>query len=224
MCGRYTLKSSAKKVAEFFNLHNIPDILPRYNIAPTQQILTVRLLEGDRSGDLLRWGLIPVWAASPQAGPPLINARSDTVAEKPSFRTAFKKRRCLVPADGFFEWKKEGKKKLPHLFTLADGDPFAIAGIWETWERGGEKIESVCLITTEANEVAQAVHDRMPVILPPEVYAAWLDLSTTSDQAKAFLRPFPASGMKVRQVSDVVNNARHDGPDCIDPPSPEMLA
>ena len=218
MCGRFTLAREAVEVAEAFGLAEVPELFPRYNVAPTQPVFVVRLAEGRRAGSLLRWGLLPPWAASPKDGPPLINARSETVAEKPAFRSAFEKRRCLVPADGFFEWKGEGSKKVPHYFTA--GGLFAMAGLWESWRGQSGVIESVAVLTTEANELVRNFHERMPVILPPTAYGAWLDAGTGPDALLGMLRPFPASLMGVRAVSGVVGSVRNEGPACVAPPGP----
>jgi putative SOS response-associated peptidase YedK len=216
MCGRFTLARQAVEVAEAFGLAEAPEWRPRYNVAPTQAVFVVRLLEGRRAGSLLRWGLIPPWAASPKDGPPLINARSETAAEKPAFRSAFAKRRCLVPADGFFEWKGGGAKKVPHYFTA--GGLFAMAGLWESWRGPSGVVESVAVLTTQANDLVRECHDRMPVIVPPSSYAAWL----AGGDAGGLLRPFPASEMSVRAVSGVVGCVRNEGPDCIAPPGPRQ--
>lgn len=217
MCGRFTLTKSKAEVAAAFDLGNMPELAPRYNIAPTQTVFAVRQTEeAAREGVLFRWGLTPAWSGGKN---PLFNARADTAATKPSFRSAFKKRRCLVPADGFYEWKAEGKKKLPHLFTVSTG-LFAVAGLWE---QGGGLAESVCLITTEANGVVGDVHDRMPVILPREAWSAWLDPNAEVNTLQSLLVPYPAAEMACRQVSDVVNSARYDGPGCLESAAPTLF-
>ena len=218
MCGRFTLARQAVEVAEAFALPGVPELFPRYNVAPTQSVFVVRLAEGRRAGSLLRWGLLPPWATSPKDGPPLINARSETVAEKPAFRSAFKKRRCLVPADGFFEWKADGPKKLPHYFTA--GGLFAMAGLWESWRGPAGVIESVAVLTTTANEMVRDFHERMPVILPPVAYGSWLDGDTGPDALLKLLQPFHASLMEVRTVNGVVGSVRNEGPACIAPAGP----
>jgi putative SOS response-associated peptidase YedK len=165
VCGRYTLKAPKKAIAEAFDLADVPPLLPRYNIAPTQPVPVVRLdpASGERGLALLHWGLIPSWADDPAIGHRLINARAETVAEKPAFRSAFKRRRCLVVADGFYEWKRENGKT-PYYFRLKDDSPFAFAGLWDRWEKGDELVASCTLITCEPNGVVAPVHDRMPVI------------------------------------------------------------
>ena len=199
MCGRYTLKAPREAIAEAFDLADVPQLLPRYNIAPTQAVPVVRLdrASGEREIALLQWGLIPSWADDPAIGNRLINARAETVAEKPAFRTAFKKRRCLVVADGFYEWKRENGKT-PYYFRLKDSSPFAFAGLWERWEKGEEPVESCTLLTCEANGVVAPVHGRMPVILKPEDYARWLDPRAAADRGpRAAARPAPR-GLVVR--------------------------
>src|SRR5262245_35107324 len=175
MCGRFTLATSRAQLADLFRLAGGPELPLRYNIAPTQPVPVVRAAGDGRALALARWGLIPRWATDPAIGNRLINARSETVAEKPSFRDAFRKRRCLIPATGFYEWAKTAGGKQPYHFRLLDGRPFAFAGLWERWDRGGEPVESCTILTTAANAVVRPVHERMPVILPAEAFAAWLD-------------------------------------------------
>jgi putative SOS response-associated peptidase YedK len=198
-----------------------PDELePRYNIAPTQSIAVVRQFEdGLRSCDLLRWGLIPSWAKDPAIGNRTINARAETVAEKPAFRAAFRRRRCLVLADGFFEWRKEGKKQ-PYYIRMRDEGPFAFAGLWERWAPGAEDsaLETCNLITTDANELMRDMHDRMPVILPREDYGTWLDPAIQdTQQLLALLQPYKSEAMIANPVSTRVNNPKHDDAECIAP-------
>ncbi|HUY36931.1 MAG TPA: SOS response-associated peptidase [Pirellulales bacterium] len=214
MCGRFTLRTPAGDVAEEFALPALLDLAPRYNIAPTQSIAAVRIGEGgQRELSMLRWGLVPSWADDLAIGSRLINARAETVATKPAFRRAFAKRRCLIPADGFYEWAKEEGGKQPYLFSV-DRRPFALAGLWERWR----DVESCTIITTTANELMSRFHDRMPVILPPDDYAAWIDPQFEDlDHLRSLLRHCPADGMTARQVSRVVNNPRHDVPECCGP-------
>jgi putative SOS response-associated peptidase YedK len=183
----------------------------RFNVAPTQAIPVVRQTDAGRELAVVRWGLIPSWSKDPKSGPLLINARSETAAEKPAFRSAFKARRCLIPSDGFYEWKKIGNKKQPYHFHLANGQLLAFAGLWERWK----EIESCTILTTAANELSGQFHDRMPVILSPNDYAEWLD--PQAKEPRKLLTPFPASDMAAVAVNPIVNNARNEGPDCIEP-------
>lgn len=185
---------------------------PRYNIAPTQNVPAVRLADGKRQLVMLHWGLIPSWAKEAKLAYSTINARADSVATSPAFRSAFKKRRCLVLADGYYEWQKEGKSKLPWLYEMKDHQPFAFAGIWESWQPPGrEALASCSIITTDANELAAQVHNRMPVILDPADYSDWL----AGEELP--LIPFPPERMTARPVSTHVNNARNEGAECIEP-------
>jgi putative SOS response-associated peptidase YedK len=222
MCGRFTLRTPLTVLAQqfLFDLGTLPAdvvVTPRYNIAPTQTVAAVRqqTAGGKRELALLHWGLIPSWSKDARIASSLINARCETLAEKPAFRTAFSRRRCLVLADGFYEWKKEGKQKLPQYFQLKDERPFAFAGLWERWRgpEGGSglPLESCTIVTTGANELCQPLHDRMPVILEPVDYDLWLDPALSdSQQLLPLLAPFPASEMQVRPVNPRVNNVRHD--------------
>ncbi len=222
MCGRFTLRTPAHTLAKAFGVPELPNLRPRYNVAPTQDVPAVR-----RAGDgaarelaMRRWGLIPSWAREPGIGSRMINARAETVAEKPSFRSAFRRRRCLVPADGFYEWQKTpGGAKQPFHIHLEDDAPFAIAGLWERWQPpDGEAIESCTLITTGANELLRPIHDRMPVILAPADYDAWLDPEPApAEELKALLRPYPADEMTATAVGRQVNDARNDEPGCVEP-------
>jgi putative SOS response-associated peptidase YedK len=224
MCGRYTLSQSAEAIAKSFEIQDVASLKPQYNIAPTQSVLAV--LQNQESHKRLlqrfRWGLIPSWAKDASMGAKLINARAETVAEKPSFRAAFKRRRCLVVADGFYEWhhqegKKEGKKQ-PYYFHLQERQPFAFAGLWEQWQPEGEEIASCTILTTNANELMQPIHDRMAVILQPKDYDLWLDVQVQDpEMLKPLLQPFPADAMTAYPVSTVVNNARNNTPECIVP-------
>ena len=219
MCGRFTLNTSAKIIAEFFKLSEVPDIKPRYNIAPTQSIATVTVdsKKIERQFQFMRWGLIPSWAKDMKIGSHTINARSETVAEKPAFRSAIKHRRCLIIADGFYEWQPQGKKKQPYYFTMANSEPFAFAGLWENWESPEAKnIVSCSIITTAANETVHPVHDRMPVILPEGDWEEWLDPSVnTSQQVLPLLKPYASAAMIANAVSAIVNSPTRDSPECI---------
>jgi putative SOS response-associated peptidase YedK len=220
VCGRFLLLSSRDELAQLFALDpaDVPTLFPRYNIAPTQGIPVARLAEdGRRTVSELRWGLIPSWARDAKIAYSLINARAETVAEKPAFRTAFKARRCLIPASGFYEWVPTGgKHKQPYHFHLKVGKPFAFAGLWERWHGGdGEPVESCSIITTEANAVVRPVHERMPVILAPDDFAAWLDPHTSVADLHALLRPYPEGEMAAAPANPYVNNPRNQGPQCL---------
>lgn len=224
MCGRFTLTVSADKIRDFFPLFDIPDTTPRYNIAPTQPVLAVRKIEGlDRpQGAMLRWGLIPFWADDKKIGSRLINARAESVATTPAFRAAFRSRRCLVLADGFYEWQQLGSGKQPYHLRFQDRRPFAFAGLWDKWDRQGEQIESCTIITTDADDVVRPLHDRMPVIIPPDSFERWLD-PRRSDAADldVFLKPLTGQEMGAFPVSTMVNNVRNDDPRILEETSPQ---
>lgn len=221
MCGRFTLNQSASALTEVFHVESIPDLADQYNIAPTQMVATVlhNVESNQREFQHLRWGLIPSWAKDPSIGAKLINARAETVAEKPSFRSAFKHRRCLVVADGFYEWQRQQGKKQPFYFRLQDGQPFGFAGLWEKWRSPDqEEIISCTILTTVANELLQPIHERMPVILNPKDYDLWLDPQVqTSEPLHQVLCPYPAPAMTAYPVSTLVNKAQHNSPECIIP-------
>ena len=222
MCGRFTLTVSASVLADLFNLEDPPDFRPRYNVAPTQSHPIVRTGEGgSREWAAMRWGLVPHWAKDAKIGARMINARSETAAEKPSFRTALSRRRCLVPADGFFEWKTEASGKQPFHIRFTDRRPFALAGLWERWRRvEGEALETFTILTTRPNDVAARLHDRMPVILAAESWPAWLQASPlSSEQKEQLFLPFPDQDMEAVPVSRRVNSPRNDDPACLDPPA-----
>ena len=220
MCGRYTLTCTPEVIAEAFQLETIPDLHPRYNVAPSQSVVCVRaaLPVRNREAVTLRWGLIPAWARDPAMGMKLINARAETVAGKPSFRKPFRERRCLVLADGYYEWKREGTRKQPYYIRLKTERPFAFAGLWDRWNDGGGKsIESCALLTTKPNERLASIHDRMPVILDPEAYAPWLDPGLQdATRLVAFLRPYPADAMIADPVGTLVNDPRVDNARCLE--------
>lgn len=217
MCGRYALETSASELAARFELDEVVDLAPRYNIAPGTDIPAIRHSpEGKRVLHLLRWGLIPHWAKDPGIGAKLSNARGETVAEKPSFRDAFKRRRCLVPADGFYEWKTEGRQKQPYYFSLKSGEPFALGGVWESWRAPeGAILRTCCLITTGPNDIMLPVHDRMPVIVSPDDYEAWL--TGEASAAQALVKPFPTDEMQAWAVSRRVSRSGEEGADLIRP-------
>ena len=215
MCGRFTLAADPRKLARAFDIPDVPELEPRYNVAPSQVVAVVGMKPDGRRRGLarLRWGLVPHWAQSPNAGPRPSNLRAESVAYK--FGSLLRGRRCLIPADGFYEWVTEGKRKLPKRFTLLSGEPFGFAGVWDVWGEGPEKIVTCAVITTEANELVRPVHDRMPVIVPPERYAEWLDPGTPVDRLTALLRPYPAAEMAVADASPAVNSVRNDGPELL---------
>jgi putative SOS response-associated peptidase YedK len=223
MCGRFTLRTPARDLVEVFELLREPELSPRYNIAPTQNVAVVRQDGKSRELSMMRWGLVPAWSKDPKAGPPLINARSETIATKPSFRTAFKRRRCLIPVDGFYEWQKkaDSKTKTPHYIRMAKDRPFAFAGLWDRWRNGeGAPLESCTIVTTEANDLMRPLHDRMPVILPEESYAEWLSSKNENVPAlEALLRPYAAIQMTAFPISTMVNSPRNERPECILPAS-----
>ncbi|MDP1587592.1 MAG: SOS response-associated peptidase [Prosthecobacter sp.] len=221
MCGRYATKSGADIERVFNAKSDSPESLmkPRFNAAPTQLLPVIR---GASMRELaaLRWGLVPSWAKDPSIGAKMINARGETVAEKPSFRAAFKRRRCLVPMAGFYEWKKTPTGKVPYYIQLMNAEQFAVAGLWEHWPGGGgvEPIESYTVITTEANTMMRSLHDRMPVILPPECWDAWLDPEySDATDLQAMLVPYPSDEMRAYPVSTRVNSPRNEGEDLVQP-------
>lgn len=223
MCGRYTLSKTdhleamLREAGFIFDEFSETRIVPRFNVAPSQQIPVI-LDAAPKTITSAKWGLIPSWAKDEKIGGSLTNARAETVAEKPAFRSAFRKRRCWVPADGFYEWKKTPVGKQPYRFTMKDESLFFFAGLWEVWRNpDGKEVRTVTLVTTEPNAVTQPVHDRMPVILPPENRDAWLASETTAETLKSLLVPYAAEAMKAEPVSTAVNSARYDGPDLIRP-------
>jgi putative SOS response-associated peptidase YedK len=245
MCGRFTLRANLQEVVEQFQLEAVPDSLPdrlsqaRYNIAPTQPVTAIRCPKDAQHRELvgLRWGLIPSWAKDAAIGNQTINARAETVAEKPAFRSAFKSRRCLIVADGYYEWQKQGKQKQPYFFHRRDDRPFAFAGLYEHWSGGAGAAtipsssttmkstpsgstpspwESCTIITTSANEFTQPIHDRMPVILQPADFLRWLDPQEKDrDRLESLLRPYAGDDFVATPVSTHVNNPRHEDPECL---------
>jgi len=220
MCGRYRLTAKERYIAEHFDLDDEVSAAPRYNIAPTQSAATIRQdpKQPSRVLSLMRWGLIPSWAKDASIGARMINAVAESAPEKPAFREALSRRRCLVPADGFFEWQKlGGKEKQPFNFGMADDSLFAFAGLWDRWrDPAGQHINSFTILTTSANALVAGIHDRMPVILRPEDYELWLDPGLTDPRGVAgLLKPFDARVMKKYPVSTRVNRAENDDPECI---------
>ena len=221
MCGRFTRKENFQQLAKLLGLRQTPQLPPRYNIAPSQLIACVRANPESQENECvqLKWGLVPSWAKDPSIGHKMINARAETVAEKPSFRKAFQQRRCVILADGFYEWKREEKEKQPYYIHFTDNRPFVFAGIWERWETGGDApLESCAIITTGPNALMEPIHHRMPVILHPQNYADWLG-STRPDFStlNAILQPYSAESLEAYPVSPLVNNPRHDTLLCVKP-------
>ncbi len=221
MCGRFTLSQTTDVIAAAFQVSTMPLLEPRYNISPTQAAPVVFRLTNSpaRQFTYMHWGLIPSWANDAKMGARLINARSETVAEKPSFRAAFKRRRCLVIADGFYEWQRLDRGKQPFYIHLGDRQPFGFAGLWEHWQSAdGSEIKSCTILTTAPNELLSPIHNRMPVILNSDDYDLWLDPDVSHPkQLQLLLRPYPPEAMTCYPVSSVVNSARHDRPECIHP-------
>lgn len=221
MCGRFSLASDLEDLQELLPGVTLPEtLLPRYNIAPTQEVAVVAN-HADRKLEFFRWGLIPSWAKDPQIGAQMINARAESLAQKPAFRIAYRRRRCLVLADGFYEWRREEgtSRKTPLYIRLRSGKPFAFAGLWEVWQPADEApILSCTIITTVPNALIEPIHNRMPVILAPEAYAHWLaPEERTPAELEGWLRPYPAEEMEAYAVSTLVNNPRVDSPACITP-------
>jgi len=216
MCGRFAFYSPAEATAALFGVHGSVDIKPRYNIAPTQDIAAIRNDDKQhRELVVLRWGLVPFWAKDPSIGNRMINARAETVAEKPAYRAAYRHRRCAVLADGFYEWRKEAAGKTPYFITTAGGEPFAFAGLWENWRRkdSDESLQTVTLITTAANEYLSSLHHRMPVILRPDLAGTWL--AGGDGALETLVKDCPP--LKAWPVDRRVNNARNEGEDLIEP-------
>jgi putative SOS response-associated peptidase YedK len=227
MCGRYTLTTDLSFLqARFgFEVEEVP-FAPRYNISPTQDVVTVVNNGSRNQGCLMRWGLVPFWAKDPTIGNRMINARAETVVENRVFRQVFPKQRCLVVADSFYEWRKNGKSKIPMRIMLKSGEPFAFAGLWSTWRPKGDlesgPLYSCTIITTVPNALMEPIHSRMPVILTPEAEAIWLDTGhMDTAELRELLLPYPAAEMRVCEVSTLVNSPRNNDPRCIEPVSPD---
>ena len=219
MCGRYFLTTPGDVLAAELELESVPEVEPRYNIAPSQPVAIVRAAGPGRELAQVTWGLIPGWAKERAIGNRLINARGETVAEKPSFRDAFRKRRCLIPADGFYEWKKLTTGKQPFVLRRKGGGPIAFAGLWSSWKNpeSGEAFETCAIVTTTPNELAATVHDRMPVLLGTGARSTWLDSAAELEALSSLLAPSPAAEMEAYPVSRRVNDPGNDDPACIEP-------
>ncbi|MBV70111.1 MAG: hypothetical protein CMH52_02090 [Myxococcales bacterium] len=214
MCGRYQLSVPIDELIDLFSTPSSMDFSPRYNIAPSQRVPVIRGWSNIRSIDPLQWGLVAPWADSPKANAPMINARSETVHEKPSFRASFQTQRCLVPASGFYEWEKKEGEKIPHLVKVSGHEVYAMAGIWSRWVRGTEYLETFSILTTAAGPCIRHIHDRMPVILHPDHYAAWLDPKSTQKKLLNLCQPVPDEFIEFSAVSDRVNSAKNDDSSC----------
>ncbi len=219
MCGRFALATDKKTLEMLYDMEVLLDLHPRYNIAPSQNILALRPspATGKRELVYLRWGLVPFWAEDSAVGSRMINARAETVPEKPAFREAFKKRRVVIPASGFFEWKQEEGGKQPYYITGADGRPFSLAGLWERWDKGPEPLETCTILTTGANSLLAPIHDRMPVIIKPQDIGQWIDPGSDPGSLTGLLQPYPEAAMTAYPVSREVNKPVSDKPDLIKP-------
>jgi putative SOS response-associated peptidase YedK len=221
MCGRFAFYSPHEAVARLFGVGDPPPVEPRYNIAPTQFVAAVRAdAEGRRSLAMFYWGLVPSWAKEKSIGARMINARAETLGEKPSFRSAYRRRRCLVLADGWYEWQRSGAVKQPYFISFEDREPFGMAGLWESWRDpgSGEPLESCCIVTTQAAPELAVVHDRMPVIMPARCHDEWLDPGNpATGSLDGLLVPWTLGGLTARPVSRRVNDARNQGADLVEP-------
>ena len=220
MCGRYTVRHPQRLDLSLLGIDDLPPMTPRFNIAPGQNVLVVREVAGERTAGWARWGLIPSWAKDPAIGDRLANARGETLAEKPSFRSAWKARRTLMPADGLYEWQKVPgtTRKQPWFISLVDDEPFALGALWESWRApDGTNVTSCCVITTEPNHVMRPIHERMPVIVPAASWSAWLDGDATAAPPTELLRPFASGPMRAWPVSTMVNAPSRDDPRMVEP-------
>jgi putative SOS response-associated peptidase YedK len=226
MCGRYVVISSPEAIRRLFGYLDQPNFPPRYNVAPTQPVPIVRAAGGQRRFALVRWGLIPAWVKDPRRVSLLINARGESVLERPAFRAAMRHRRCLFPADGFYEWMQAGGRRRPFFVRPKAGGPIAFAGLWECWMgRNGEEMETAAIVTTRANRTLAAIHDRMPVIVPPEAFDFWLDTTRVdATTAAALIAPASEATIEAYPVSGAVNRVTNDSPDLIAPAGAELEA
>src|SRR5215217_3756049 len=218
MCGRYAITTAPEAIRQLFAHLEQPNFPPRYNIAPTQPVPIVRMVEGKRQLALVRWGLIPAWVKDPRTFSLVINARGESVLDKPAFRNAMKRRRCLFPADGFYEWKRDGERKQPYFVRLKSGAPLAFAGLWETWMGpNGEEQETAAIVTTTASRAIAHIHDRMPVIVPPEAFDFWLDPNVDAEMASTVIAPTPDAQLEFFPVSTAVNRTANDSAALLEP-------
>ena len=218
MCGRYAVTSAPEAIRALFGYPEQPNFPPRYNVAPTQPIAIVRLMDGKRQFALVRWGLLPSWVKDPKDFTLVINARGESVMDKPAFSAAMKRRRCLVPADGFYEWKAIGVGKQPFYVRAKSGAPLAFAGLWETWTGpNGEEMETAAIVTTRANRTLAGIHERMPVVVPPEAFDMWLDCANIDDKtAASLIAPASDDLLEAYEVSTAVNRTANDDPKLIE--------
>ena len=221
MCGRFAFYSPREAITDIFGVEFPLELEPRFNISPTQYVVALRHPENETRGPafepvLLRWGLIPSWAKDPRIGNRMINARAETVETKPSFRAAFKRRRCVILADGFFEWRPSDGGKIPYFISMKSRQPFAMAGLWESWKGGDSPIESCAIITTAANGIMTALHDRMPVILSADDASRWVNVNNSGQELQSLLLPEDNASIQYWEVSRSVNNSRNSGPELID--------
>ena len=227
MCGRYTITSAPEAIRALFHYAEQPNFPPRYNVAPTQPIPIVRLVDGKRQFALVRWGLLPSWVKDPKTFTLLINARGESVCDKPAFRAAMKRRRCLIPADGFYEWKALGGRKQPYFVRPKSGAPMAFAGLWETWcGPNGEELDTAAIVTTDANRTLSSIHGRMPVIVPPEAFDLWLDTGAVDAEtaAQTVIHPAPDDWLEAYEVSTAVNRTANDNPKLVERLAPGAAA
>lgn len=221
MCGRFAICISATELAKLFNLTHVEDMAPRYNVAPSQKIPAVRIGRDGRQLNYLLWGLVPHMTKETPRTTLYINVRSETATKKPTFKEAFAFRRCLLPASGFYEWKKFSRGKQPYYFKHPDDRPLALGGLWDRWQNpSGEAVESCAILTTAANETVRPLHHRMPVIIEPEDFTDWLDPATEPKQLAPVLAPYPAANLMSYPVNRLVNRVQNDGPECIQPWTP----
>jgi len=223
MCGRFGLTRPEALQLERFGITELPPLVPRYNIPPSSEILVVRERKGTTEAEMIRWGLVPSWAKDPSIGNRMANVRADTALEKSSFRAAMQKRRCLIPADVFFEWQDVPgqKRRRPYAVAMLEGEPFALGGLWEAWrsKEGGEWLITCAIITTEPNELLEPIHDRMPVIIKPEHYSSWLDSSTTTADVRDLVAPYAADEMRTWEIGLLVNDPKTDDARILSPVS-----
>ena len=226
MCGRYAVTSAPEAIRALFGYPEQRDFPPRYNIAPSQPIAIVRLIDGKRQFALVRWGLLPSWVKDPKSFTLLVNARGESLTDKPAFKTAMKRRRCLIPANGFYDWRTTGGRKQPYYVRAKSGEPLAFAGLWEIWiGPNGEELETATIVTTRANRMLADIHDRMPVIIPPDAFNLWLDCTNVdAETAAALIAPARENLLEAYEVSAAVNRTANDNPKLLEPLSERAQA